>query len=142
MIYNAKIKVNIQGYDNIDVYYSYNNNTDFQDFLEYLAYLIPSANICQCSKFSYKVKNYGYKNFIYNDIKLDKKLYDFKNNFNNLCLNRNKKKCSCNNSFLYRSKSNFVQNFMNEFNNLNMKNNLNEKEISNLEKEKMIIYKN
>ena len=137
MIYNAQIKVNIQGYGNTDVYYSYNNNTDFQDFLEYLAYLIPSANICQCSKFSYKIKNYShYNNFFYSDINLDKKLYDFKSNFNNLCLNRNKKKCSCNNSFLYCSKSNFVQNFMNEFNNLNMKNNLNEKEISNLEKEK------
>ena len=51
MFYNAQIKINIQGYGNANIFYSYNDNTSFQDLLEYVAFLIPSANICQCSNF-------------------------------------------------------------------------------------------
>ena len=130
MIYNAQIKVNIQGYGNADVYYSYNDNTNFQDLLEYLAYLIPIANICLCSKFSY----YNYHH--YYDIKIDEKIINFKKGFNKLYLNKNKNNCSCNYSFLYHSKLIFYQNFMNEYNKLKKKNNFNTKEMAKLQKEK------
>ena len=133
MIYNAQIKVNIQGYGNADVYYSYNDNTNFQDLLEYLAYLIPIANICLCSKFSY----YNYHH--YYDIKIDEKIINFIKELNKLYLNKNKNNCSCNYSFLYHSKLIFYQNFMNEYNKLKKKNNFNTKEMAKLQKEKNYI---
>ena len=132
MIYNAQIKVNIQSYGTTEIYYSYNDNTDFQDLLEYISYLIPNANICQCSKFKY-INNRDYN---YYDIKFEKKIKDFKRQFSNLYLNKNKKKCNCNSTYLKCSKYLFYQNFMGEYNNLRKKNNLNEQEISFLEKEK------
>ena len=138
MIYNDQIEINIQGHGNTSVYYSYNNDTTFQDFLEYLAYLIPNANICECSVFRYKYnykKNY-YDNYFnnqnnYHDIKLDNKIYEYRNILTNLYL-KTKKNCSCNNSFLKYSK----YYLMNEIIKLKKKNILNEKEISNLEKDK------
>ena len=130
MFYNAQIKINIQGYGNAYINYSYHDNTCFQDLLEYVAYLIPSANICQCSKFKYYDYDYNY------DIPLDKKVYNFKNQFNKLCLNKNKKNCKCNAFFLNHSKYLLFQNYMSQINNLEKKNNLNEQKISSLEQEK------
>ena len=84
-IFLAQIKIYIEGYGITDLNYTYNSNTSFQDLLEYIAYLIPSANICQCSKFQYGDYNY------YKNIQLDKKLYDFKKQFNKLSLFNKKK---------------------------------------------------
>ena len=146
MLYNSEIKVDIQNTGNISIYYSYNANTTFKDFLEYLAYLIPTANLCLCFQFynynySHKNKrsnNYNDYNNYYNNhynIKLSDKIFNFKGSFNNLYLNK-EKKCSCNNSFLQCSKYELYQNLMNEIKELKKKNSLNEKEISYLENEK------
>ena len=129
MVFNAQIQVNIQGYGPILLFYSYNNNSNFHDLLEYLAYLIPKAQICECFNFSF---NDYFNNY---EIPFESKVLTYKNNLNNLYLNINKK-CSCNSSYLYYSKAILFQNYINNINNLKKKNNLNEKEISNLEKEK------
>ena len=87
MFYNAQIQINIQDYGNASINYSYNNSTTFQDFLEYLVYLIPTVNICKCSTLYYKsdnINNY-YNNFNnYQAIKLDNKIYDYRFYLSNL----------------------------------------------------------
>ena len=138
MIYNAQIKVNIQSYGTTEIYYSYNDNTDFQDLLEYIAYLIPNANICQCSKFKYINNNVNnhFNFFNYSDIRLDEKLMYFQSHFSNLYLSKINIICNCNSKYLKSSKYLIYQNFMDQYNNLKKKNNLNEQKISSLEKEK------
>ena len=134
MFYNAQIEINIQDFGNASVYYSYNNYTTFRDFLEYLAFLIQTVTICECSKFYYKSNknnNYYNSNNNYHEIKLDNKIYDYQYNLTNLYLSKNRN-CYCNNSYLKYSKYYLKR----EITQLNSKIFLNEKEISNLEKDK------
>ena len=47
---NCKIDILVND-KTYSIYYSYNDNTTFQDLLEYFSFLIPSLNICQCYNF-------------------------------------------------------------------------------------------
>ena len=50
-ISRVDFKLRINNTSSFKIYYSYNNNTTFQDLLEYLARLFTSLNICDCYQF-------------------------------------------------------------------------------------------
>ena len=65
-----------------------NQNTTFQDLLEYFAYIYPSLKICQCYDFEIMLNNYNYY-----CIEKKSKLVEYSNYLNNLQLDNNKGKC-------------------------------------------------
>ena len=65
-----------------------NQNTTFQDLLEYFAYIYPSLKICQCYDFEIMLNNYNYY-----CIEKNSKLVEYSNYLNNLQLDNNKGKC-------------------------------------------------
>ena len=65
-----------------------NQNTTFQDLLEYFAYSYPSLKICQCYDFEIMLNNYNYY-----CIEKKSKLVEYSNYLNNLQLYNNKGKC-------------------------------------------------
>ena len=78
-----------------------NQNTTFQDLLEYFAYNYPSLKICQCYDFEIMLNNYNYY-----CIEKKSKLVEYSNYLNNLQLDNNKGKCEHddNHNFLLFSK--------------------------------------
>ena len=68
--------------------YTINQNTTFQDLLEYFAYTYPSLKICQCYDFEIMLNNYNYY-----CIEKKSKLVEYSNYLNNLQLDNNKGKC-------------------------------------------------
>ena len=92
MYENAKIQVYIPTLKYITLYYSYNAETTFQDLLEYIAYLFPENDICDCHKFAYHNNHYK------NEISKNYRIKDYKYNLGNLAIFKNNKKCSCNNN--------------------------------------------
>ena len=123
-MYNTQIIVNIQNQTKIKVYYSYNQNSNFQDLLEYLAYLFPDLKICECYYFSDRYYN--------NIIGLEEKIDNYRYSLENLSLYRNTNKCLCDSIYLKYSKKMIFNYFKNEYDSLKEKNKKNEKEISNL----------
>ena len=83
------------------IVYTINQNTTFQDLLEYFAYLYPSLKICQCYDFEIMLNNYNYY-----CIEKKSKLVEYSNYLNNLQLDNNKGKCEHddNHNFLLFSK--------------------------------------
>ena len=83
------------------IVYTINQNTTFQDLLEYFAYLYPSLKICQCYDFEIMLNNYNYY-----CIEKKSKLVEYSNYLNNLQLYNNKGKCEHddNHNFLLFSK--------------------------------------
>ena len=78
-----------------------NQNTTFQDLLEYFAYNYPSLKICQCYDFEIMLNNYNYY-----CIEKKSKLVEYSNYLNNLQLDNNKGNCEHddNHNFLLFSK--------------------------------------
>ena len=70
------------------IVYTINQNTTFQDLLEYFAYNYPSLKICQCYDFEIMLNNYNYY-----CIEKKSKLVEYSNYLNNLQLDNNKGKC-------------------------------------------------
>ena len=83
------------------IVYTINQNTTFQDLLEYFAYIYPSLKICQCYDFEIMLNNYNYY-----CIEKKSKLVEYSNYLNNLQLDNNKGKCEHddNHNFLLFSK--------------------------------------
>ena len=81
MIYNYKIKIIFRKNYHQTIFYSFNENTTFDDLLEYIAYLIKDENICHCFIFSYY---YNYKSYEINDF--NAKIIDYKYILDNLYL--------------------------------------------------------
>ena len=83
------------------IVYTINQNTTFQDLLEYFAYTYPSLKICQCYDFEIMLNNYNYY-----CIEKKSKLVEYSNYLNNLQLDNNKGKCEHddNHNFLLFSK--------------------------------------
>ena len=81
--------------------YTINQNTTFQDLLEYFAYTYPSLKICQCYDFEIMLNNYNYY-----CIEKKSKLVEYSNYLNNLQLDNNKGNCEHddNHNFLLFSK--------------------------------------
>ena len=121
MIYNAQIKLSIEKYKPLMIYYSYNENTTFQDLLEYIIYLIQVENICFCYKFScyYNYNQYEIKDF-------NTKIKDYKDFLDNLYLSKNKTYCFCNTSKYLKSKESIINDYSNlKQKNFEQKNNIN-----------------
>ena len=78
-----------------------NQNTTFQDLLEYFAYNYPSLKICQCYDFEIMLNNFNFYS-----IEKESKLVEYSNYLNNLQLYNNKGKCEHddNHNFLLFSK--------------------------------------
>ena len=83
------------------IVYTINQNTTFQDLLEYFAYLYPSLKICQCYDFEIMLNNFNFYS-----IEKESKLVEYSNYLNNLQLYNNKGKCEHddNHNFLLFSK--------------------------------------
>ena len=47
---NCKINISVKK-ETYEIYYSYTEETTFQDLLEYFSFLLPSLKICQCYRF-------------------------------------------------------------------------------------------
>ena len=139
MITNTEVKIYFQK-KNYSIYYSYNYNSTFQDLLEYIAYLLPELNICECFEFIAQNNNF---NYYYNN---NKEYFSIPNNYliskytsylKGLYLNNNGQLyCPKHNiNYLNYSKKSlfsFLQNEINSYNSLKEKNKNNESEIINL----------
>ena len=137
-MYASKVSVNI-GNQKISLEYFYNKNFTFIDLLEYLAYLFPKFEICQCFKFRFKQNTNKYKNQ-YIDIPNDSLIYDFKKYLNDLYLDDSKKYClehKSKNYFKY-SKTKLISSFEDSIAKLEYINKKRKNEIDLLEKDKLI----
>ena len=84
-----KIKISVNDIE-YSFHYASNENSTFEDLLEYFSYLVPYLNICQCYKFQ-----------IYNEdkksddkpISLDSKIKDFSYNLDKLIIKKDNNKC-------------------------------------------------
>ena len=132
MIYDAQIQVYIQNYKSIAFYYSFNNESTFEDLLEFTSYLVPAANICHCFKFK------SYYNYNLFELKNDYKILMYQDYLNNLTLSpdNNNRRCQCEDQYLKYSKKICKNNYINELNNLINKNKIKSNQIEALEKEK------
>ena len=137
-IYVSKVSVNI-GNQKISVDYLYNKNFAFLDLLEYLAYLFPKFEICQCFKFRFKQNTNKYKNQ-YIDIPNDSLIQDFSKYLKDLYLDDSKKYClehKSKNYFKY-SKTKLISSFEDSISKLEYINKKRKNEINLLEKDKLI----
>ena len=92
MTNSKQIKVNIENKEPISFYYYYNQNTTFNDLLEFIGYYYPDLNVCPCYKFQINDVN---------EIKNDTKIIDYiiKDDQFHLINNYQDKVCKCNSSF-------------------------------------------
>ena len=91
MTNSKNIKINIENKESIIFFYYYNQNTTFNDLLEFVSYYFPDLNICPCYKFQINdVK----------EIKNDEKIIDYiiKNDQFHLINSNQDKVCKCNSS--------------------------------------------
>ena len=61
------IQLNINGYL---FYYSFVENSNFFDLLEYFSYIFPSLNICPC----YELQYYNHIDYKYYDLNMESKV--------------------------------------------------------------------
>ena len=137
-IYDSLVKVKL-GNKKISVYYSYKENFTFIDLLEYLSYLFPKFEICQCFKFRLKEKNNG-NEINYIDIPSDCYISDFSQYLNDLYLDDSKKYCfehKSKNYFKY-SKTELISSFEDDISKLEYINKKRKNEIDLLEKNKLV----
>ena len=135
MVHNTEVKIYIKN----KLYkfnYSYNNDSLFIDLLEYISFLFPELEICQC--FEFQINNpFNYNNkkqYIGND-------YNILTNSNyllNLVLIDKKKEkyCPHYDNYLKYSKTELISIFHEKINELNNYINNKNKEIENLNREK------
>ena len=83
------------------IVFTINQNTTFQDLLEYFASIYPLLKICQCYDFEIMLNNFNFYS-----IEKESKLVEYSNYLNNLQLYNNKGKCEHddNHNFLLFSK--------------------------------------
>ena len=106
MVYNVKIQLTIGNGITETIYYSFNNNTSFEDLLEYIIYLFPDKKICHCFYFSYY---YKYKDYYIND--LNSKILDYKKYLDYLYLSKYKKHCNCAHFEYLKSKKEIIDKY-------------------------------
>jgi len=128
MSYTKQIKINIENAENIGFNYTFNQNSTFEDLLEFTANNYPESNICPCFKFQFPTKNQKQSD-INKDLKINEiisKCTQF-----NLVNNYSDKKCHCSSLFrdnFKRSKIEILRRFDEYINDVL------EKEKSNLKK--------
>ena len=116
MVKFCQLKIKLETEEEISPYFAYNENTTFDDLLEFIAYYYPELNICPCYKFKGQ----------YEDIDL----VNIENNWPVLtCINKfcyfkieNKKPCYCSQEFkeyYKKSKRYIINDIMQKNHNLN-----------------------
>lgn len=76
MSYNQQLTIYIEENNSYSIYFSYNQNTTFQDLFEFIIYSNPEKNICPC----YKMQYYHNSNSRYYDLSLNENVYNYINN--------------------------------------------------------------
>ena len=133
MVINTEVSICIEN-KIYSFYYSYNNNSNFLDLLEYISYLLPELGICQCFKFQINNNDNNYIQ-IENNYQINK----YSGNLSNLELIDKKKKKFCRHNltnYLKYSKSKITSLFEENINNLKNNNNKQIEKIKNLNQEK------
>ena len=133
MIYNVKIQLTIGNGIPETIFYSFNNNTTFEDLLEYIIYLFPDKKICHCFYFSYY---YKYKDYYIDD--LNSKKLDYKKYLDYLYLSKDKKHCNCAHFEYLKSKKEIIDKYYKCYSSnqsLQLNNKINEYKINNLERQ-------
>ena len=106
---NCQIIITVNNNYYYKIAYSYNNNTTFQDLIEYFSSLFPSLEICPCYDFSIE------SNHKKNKIKKNSLIKNNVKSFNKLFLNKNNINCThLNNNYLRSSKESIYLFFQNE----------------------------
>ena len=85
-------------------YFSFNEKTTFEQLLEFVLYIFPEKNLCNCFKFQYKRDKSNKANPIFDDIDMklnvqefvSKKDYKFKPIHIYIVKNNSYKECTCN----------------------------------------------
>lgn len=73
--YRIQISLKIENYVKIDFEYLYNENTKFQDLLEYISSFSPNLNLCSCYAFKIRNNNQYRRYDNYDEIDIDKTTY-------------------------------------------------------------------
>ena len=106
---NCQIIITVNNNYYYKIAYSYNNNTTFQDLIEYFSSLFPSLEICPCYDFSIE------SNHKKNKIKKNSLIKNNVKSFNKLFLNKSNINCThLNNNYLRSSKESIYLFFQNE----------------------------
>ena len=106
---NCQIIITVNNNYYYKIAYSYNNNTTFQDLIEYFSSLFPSLEICPCYDFSIE------SNHKKNKIKKNSLIKNNVKSFNKLFLNKNNINCThLYNNYLKSSKESIYLFFQNE----------------------------
>ena len=111
MVYTKKIKINIENDRNISFDYIYNQNSTFEDLLEFTLNIFPESNICPCFEFKYQNNK---KKLI--DINKNSKINEYISKIHQfyLVINSSDKKCHCNslyNNYFKRRKIEILRSF-------------------------------
>ena len=116
MSYSISLSIYVNNTNINPFYFSYNENSDYFDLLEYFSFLNPKLNICPC----YKIQCYYYNNYNYSwvDIYMNDKFINFNSYNNNLqfILNNKEKKCKCNDAIkkYFKEKKNIILDNLNK----------------------------
>ena len=106
---NCQIIITVNNNYYYKIAYSYNNNTTFQDLIEYFSSLFPSLEICPCYDFSIE------SNHKKNKIKKNSLIKNNVKSFNKLFLNKSNINCThLYNNYLKSSKESIYWFFQNE----------------------------
>ena len=122
------LNIYINNIGNVNLYYCYNNNTTFEDLLEFVSFSYPTYNICHCFQF---------KNYYNQMIKNEDNFYSYYQNYGNnqLYLTNDKNSCTCNQTLkesLKKRKIEIISENLDKINKLNT-------EIEKLKKENEIL---
>ena len=137
MVYNTEVRIYMKT-KYYKFYYSYNKDTLFIDLLEYISFLFPELEICQCFEFQGNNNYYDYYNYKKQYIGNKYKISTYSNYLSNLELIDKKKEkyCPHKDNYLKYSKTKLISIFQKEINELKNYNNNKNKEIENLNREK------
>ena len=89
-IYKEQLNIKIENYGYQNLFYSYNEDTTFEDLLEYISSLIPGLNICPC--FYFTLSSFLIQDKINNTEKIKSNSFNGKKT---LILKKNEKNYNC-----------------------------------------------
>ena len=142
MVNNVEVTIFIKS-KSYRFYYSYNNNSNFLDLLEYFSYLFPELELCQCYGFQAHIRNnndYRFSNYKnYNTINIENESYIKRYSEYLSCLVLIEKRKNCNHynkNYLKYPKTKIISLFEEEIDKLKSNNDYQTKKIKNLNKEK------
>ena len=133
MANHSEIRIYIKN-NYYNCYYSYNEDTNFIDLLEYISFLFPELGICQCFEFQI-FTNYKNKN---KNIGKNQKIFNYSSSLSNLVLvdERTGKFCLHYQNYLKYSKTYLISHFEEIINKLEKNNKSKDNEIEHLNREK------